>query len=145
MMQAPCRRGRPGRARLAAWETPAGYSISRLSPSTRGCALSRGRQNWVDFRRGHVWRVQVISVGTEAAFTPRFGLDSTPSRTGGDDSIESLRQQLRALQEENAVLNEKLNAVVQAIGAKNADKIVHDIRNLLNELVLLRKLAELEE
>jgi len=89
--------------------------------------------------------VPYSALGTEAAFTPRFGLDSTPSRSGGDDSIESLRQQLRALQEENAVLNEKLNAVVQAIGAKNADKIVHDIRNLLNELVLLRKLAELEE
>ena len=36
------------------------------------------------------------------------------------------------------------NQVAQVIGCKDASKIVHDVRNVMNELVLLRKLVELE-
>jgi hypothetical protein len=83
--------------------------------------------------------------GIEAVYPSRFSLNSTPSRSGGEDSIESLRERLRALERENAALREKLSAIAHAVGASDSEKIVHDVRNLLNELVLLRKLAELEE
>ena len=69
---------------------------------------------------------------------------STPSSSGGDDSVESLRQRVRALEEANSALREKLDAIAEVIGAANADKIVHDVRNVVNEVVLLRKLVELD-
>ncbi len=76
---------------------------------------------------------------------PRPELASTSSRSDEDDSLESLREQVRSLREQNAVLVERIEAISNVIGSHNPARIVHDVRNVMNELVLLRKLAELEE
>ncbi len=39
----------------------------------------------------------------------------------------------------------KLERIAEAIGCDDMDKIVHDVRNVLNERSLLRKLVELDE
>ncbi len=38
----------------------------------------------------------------------------------------------------------KLEQTAEAIGSDNPLRIVHDVRNVLNELVLLRKLVDLD-
>ena len=42
-------------------------------------------------------------------------------------------------------LLEQQRQIMQLIGTSNPDKILHDLRNLLNELGLLRTLVESEE
>lgn len=38
----------------------------------------------------------------------------------------------------------KLEQIALVVGAKDAGKIIHDVRNVMNELVLLRELSDIE-
>ena len=68
--------------------------------------------------------------------SPRDLPSTDPSAGGGD---------LARLRAERDELRATLDQIAQVIGAKSPDKIVHDVRNVMNELGLLRKLAELED
>ena len=58
-------------------------------------------------------------------------------------SGERPAEQIDRLRRERDALQAKLDQIAQVIGARDSSKIVHDVRNVMNELVLLRKLAEL--
>ena len=67
---------------------------------------------------------------------------AAPPTPAGDADDPNNPARLRAQRDD---LQAKLDQIAQVIGAKSADKIVHDVRNVMNELGLLRKLAELED
>lgn len=73
--------------------------------------------------------------------------DPTPpaqNDDSGDDeegSPEDLRARCRALSEENARLHQLLEEIADVINGRR-DKVLHDVRNVMNELVLLRKLVD---
>ena len=55
-----------------------------------------------------------------------------------------LAAQVEKLREEKAILWDKLEQAADVIGSDDPMRIVHDVRNVMNELGLLRKLVELE-
>ena len=67
---------------------------------------------------------------------------AAPPKPAGDADDPNDPARLRAQRD---ALQDKLDQIAEVIGAKSADKIVHDVRNVMNELGLLRKLAELED
>ena len=80
--------------------------------------------------------------GGSSGDRPNLGQGSTGESS---PSLEEMQRQLRALEQELARHREKLESIAEVIGARDSSKIVHDVRNVMNELVLLRKLAELDE
>lgn len=72
--------------------------------------------------------------------TPPNHTTSSPSSApdDGEEDVERLR-------EERALLWSKLEQVAEVIGSDDPLRVVHDVRNIMNELVLLRKLVELDE
>ena len=60
------------------------------------------------------------------------------------DDLQAEANELARLRDERDALRAKLDEVARVLGADPA-KIVHDARNVMNELGLLRKLAELED
>lgn len=68
--------------------------------------------------------------------------NSSSSRSVATPSDTSDVEQLRA---ERDVYWSKLEQVSEAIGSDDPLRVVHDVRNVLNELGLLRKLVELDE
>lgn len=65
-------------------------------------------------------------------------------RSINSDSSPNQGRALEALRRERDELQEKLDQIAQVIGAPNSDRILHDVRNVMNELVLLRSLSDLE-
>ena len=55
---------------------------------------------------------------------------------------ERLRAEIARLSAENDRLTQRERAIAELIGAPSPDKILHDLRNLLNELMLLKALAK---
>ena len=53
-----------------------------------------------------------------------------------------LRADLEAVRAEKAQMAEVLAKLVEVIGSKSADRLVHDVRNVLNERELYRALAD---
>ena len=76
-----------------------------------------------------------------------FASPAGPAATTDEDAQrpESPAEQLERLRRECDLLQSRINQIAQVIGCKDTNKIVHDVRNVMNELVLLRKLVELEE
>lgn len=61
---------------------------------------------------------------------------SQDSHTRVDEmTVEELREELEALRDRE-------RQVIELLNAKSPDRILHDLRNLLNEVQLLRILAE---
>lgn len=54
----------------------------------------------------------------------------------------SFRDRYEELRRDRDALQAKLDRLAAVIGCENPAKIEHDLRNVMNELVLLRKLAE---
>ena len=55
---------------------------------------------------------------------------------------EELRAQVEQLRAERARMSEILDRLTEVLGSKSADKLVHDVRNVLNERELYRALAD---
>ena len=53
-----------------------------------------------------------------------------------------LRAELDALRAERAKMAEILSRLTEVLGSKSPDKLVHDVRNVLNERELYRALAD---
>ena len=68
---------------------------------------------------------------------PRPAGNSSEHRSPADtaEDPESVRR-------ERDELRQKLDEIASVIGAPDAGKIVHDVRNVMNELVLLRRLTD---
>lgn len=56
-------------------------------------------------------------------------------------STEALRSECRSLLDENAEMRRTLDDIAEVINGR-PEKLLHDVRNVMNELVLLRKLAD---
>lgn len=56
--------------------------------------------------------------------------------------LEATRSENARLKEENAKLRRTQDEIAQLLECKSPDKILHDLRNVLNELVLLKAVAE---
>ncbi len=65
-------------------------------------------------------------------------------RPADPPDMQRLLTELAELRRERDALQSQLDTIAEVIGAHSSGKIVHDVRNVMNELVLLRKLAELE-
>ena len=74
--------------------------------------------------------------------SPRTAPAAAPSDAADDPNDSNDPARLRAQRDD---LRDKLDQIAQVIGCQSPDKIVHDVRNVMNELGLLRKLAELED
>ena len=55
---------------------------------------------------------------------------------------QDLRAQLDQLRAERSRMSDILNRLAEVLGSKSADKLVHDVRNVLNERELYRALAD---
>ena len=55
---------------------------------------------------------------------------------------QELRAQLEQLRAEKARMSDILNRLAEVLGSKSPDKLVHDVRNVLNERELYRALAD---
>ena len=66
------------------------------------------------------------------------------TKSDDDPTGERPAEQIERLRRERDALEAKLDQIAQVIGTRDASKIVHDVRNVMNELVLLRKLAEMD-
>ena len=53
-----------------------------------------------------------------------------------------LRAELEVLRAEKARMHEILSRLAEVLGSKSADRLVHDVRNVLNERELYRALAD---
>ena len=73
---------------------------------------------------------------------PGEPVDLPSSNLGGPSPDQGT--QLEALRRERDELQAKLQQIAQVIGASDTNRILHDVRNVMNELVLLRSLADLE-
>jgi hypothetical protein len=63
-----------------------------------------------------------------------------PSESASSIAIEQMTpEQLRA---EIQILRDRERQIAELLNAKSSDRILHDLRNLLNEVQLLRILAE---
>ncbi len=67
------------------------------------------------------------------------------SASGETDHCADLEEELARVRGERDLLRSRIDRVAEAIGCENPEKVVHDVRNVLNELVLLRKLVELND
>ena len=68
------------------------------------------------------------------------GGSRSPRSSGASAEVDSMTiEQLRA---EIARLRERERQIAELLNAPSPDKILHDLRNLLNEVQLLRILAE---
>jgi hypothetical protein len=56
--------------------------------------------------------------------------------------VDQLRAELKQLRDKQALLLEQQKTIMELIGCVKSEKIVHDIRNVLNERNLLRTLTE---
>ena len=63
----------------------------------------------------------------------------------GAEACGDLEEELARIRSERDMLRSRIERVAEAIGSDNPERIVHDVRNVLNELVLLRKLVELDD
>ena len=95
-------------------------------------------------------------------FTPQCHLPpGTPDETSRGNGIEpvepnplparlasiisenrELRAELEAMRSERARMAEILKRLVDVLGSKSPDRLVHDVRNVLNERELYRALAD---
>ena len=55
---------------------------------------------------------------------------------------QELRAQLEQLRAERTHMSDILNRLAEVLGSKSPDKLVHDVRNVLNERELYRALAD---
>lgn len=71
------------------------------------------------------------------------GEDGTPVVVA--DDAAALRQTVADLRRKVAELEERERKVMALLNSPSPSKIDHDLRNVMNELVLLRKVLEQEE
>ena len=55
---------------------------------------------------------------------------------------QELRAQIEQLRSERSRMSDILDRLAEVLGSKSADKLVHDVRNVLNERELYRALAD---
>ena len=55
---------------------------------------------------------------------------------------QELRAQIEQVRAERARMSDILNRLAEVLGSKSPDKLVHDVRNVLNERELYRALAD---
>lgn len=75
---------------------------------------------------------------------PRYS-PTPPGHANANASPANDEEDVQRLREERELLWSKLEQVAEAIGSDDPLRVVHDVRNIMNELVLLRKLVELDE
>jgi len=76
---------------------------------------------------------------------------SESTLTGGhmdaesQDDVAAMREQLQALQAQNQALLERQRRLMEVLNCKSPEKLEHDLRNVMNELNLLRAIVESDE
>jgi hypothetical protein len=62
-----------------------------------------------------------------------------------DEALHDEDESIQVLRAQRDLYKQRLDRIIDAIDCKDPEKVVHDVRNVLNELTLLRKLVELED
>lgn len=90
----------------------------------------------------------MINVGTSPQdhdFNPGMGreVQATPAQiTGLQAELMQLRGELEQLRGDRARLLDRQRRMMELIGTKHPEHLVHDMRNVLNERELLRTLVD---
>ena len=72
-------------------------------------------------------------------------MTAAPPATSPSSLSSDLGTSASSVRAERDLYRDRLRRVAEAIGCEDETKVVHDVRNVMNELVLLRKLVELDE
>ena len=72
----------------------------------------------------------------------RNAAEAAPSLTGRWEGAAAHAQGSQQFQDELSALRQRETEIIKLLGCDSPDRIVHDVRNLLNEVQLLRYLAE---
>ena len=98
---------------------------------------------------GTMFTPQSLNSGERGAGNSRgTGIDSVePNQVQGQMASilaenRELRAELEALRAEKDRMAEILSRLTEVLGAKSPDRLVHDVRNVLNERELYRALAD---
>ena len=84
------------------------------------------------------------SSGTTYSAMTTESFDESHSPTN-DSSTGGLTEELEKVKAERDQLWGKLEQIAEALGTDNPMRVVHDLRNVMNELVLLRKLVNFDD
>ena len=92
-------------------------------------------------------KAHLASAGSQADTGRMAGIDSDAASVQGQIASllgenRELRAEIQALKAERARMAEILSRLTEVIGSKSPDKLVHDVRNVLNERELYRALAD---
>ena len=80
----------------------------------------------------------ILKARTDDHSAPSGGSWSQGQLSASSDDSAAMRAELDRLRQREA-------QIMTLIGCQNPDKLMHDLRNVLNELQLLRMLAETED
>lgn len=69
---------------------------------------------------------------------------STPQLMSALAENRELRAEIEQLRGERARMLDRQNQAMELLGTKNPERLIHDLRNLLNERALLRALSEMD-
>ncbi|HWE04407.1 MAG TPA: hypothetical protein VG326_18530 [Tepidisphaeraceae bacterium] len=71
----------------------------------------------------------------------------SPSTRGGEERGDTVYSaaELEKLRAERDVLLDRQSSIMELVGSTKPERILHDIRNILNERILLRTLAGIED
>ena len=69
---------------------------------------------------------------------------STPQLMAALAENRELRAEVEQLRGERARMLDRQNQAMELLGTKNPERLIHDLRNLLNERALLRALSEMD-
>ena len=80
------------------------------------------------------------------SFRPGLGAGIKVQDAMGSSTVsrDSMQEELAQLRAENERLRAKHREMMELLNCKNPDKLVHDLRNVLNEMQLLRLLAKMD-
>jgi hypothetical protein len=68
-------------------------------------------------------------------------ISTVRSAARGDGDGQGLQSELQALRADRDVMAERQQEIMRLLNAKSPDRILHDLRNVLNELVLLKAIT----
>jgi hypothetical protein len=85
-----------------------------------------------DLEPEHAVNPSTLPASRAPDFAPGAGAsDDRPASAGPDSELDALRERERE--------------IMQLLGTRSPDRILHDLRNLINEVILLRALMQTDE
>ena len=85
-----------------------------------------------------------VQPGLAGAFSGGGGTDVPAQIAAQAASLHELRSELNQLRAERDRLSDRQHQIAELLKSANPEKIVHDLRNVLNELTLYKALVDVQ-